>query len=65
VDDRTSMGEMFPSLVISDFAGYPLRYPEPSFHYPGVPGLPVHTTQKQNNFFLVQFFWTMTGNVLF
>jgi len=24
----------------SDFPGYPLRYPKPSFHYPRVPGLP-------------------------
>jgi len=27
--------------VTSDFPEYPLRYPEPFFHYPRVPGLPV------------------------
>jgi len=53
-------------LQRSDFPGYPLRYPEPSFHYPQVPGFPIHPPpppqKKKKN---LKFFWTMTGDVLF
>jgi len=38
-------------LVYGDFPGYPLRYPEPSFHYLRVPGLPASNEIKINSFF--------------
>jgi len=40
-------------LYFSDFPGYPLRYPEPSFYYRRVPVLPVFTHKK--NIYI--FFW--------
>jgi len=57
---------------ISDCPGYPLHYPEPSIHYPLIPGLPVFTPKKNikiilffSFFFLVEFFWTLTQEMSF